>query len=321
MIKLIDNLFIYFYLLLLYLYLGYGQRYPTSRNQSTLPVSIPDHRFVPLTERYINHTKSSPQILFGDKADKRNADQIIYTTSGEIGKFYIDSEPKAVKLLKKNTHTLRAILNSQEKPFNIATSTIKDLSSVKLGNLSTSILTERSICSLQSIDKQNKLIGNTPHYTVSPTSFPKLDSSSASMANNYNSTNNSAMNGSGGSSSGGGGSGLNKTSRGNNDSARGGDNGDTYRDDYNNNTGNTKQLKGSSSSSNSKSNYDEVNQDKKTLYLSTLKNLDSYFDNPYRRDLIAATIPPGSEQLQRWTAASNDFCAQSSKQWTLKLRK
>ena len=308
-------LFIYFYLFLIYL--GYGQRYPTSRNQSTLPVSIPDHRHVPLTERYINHTKSSPQILFGDKADKRNADQIIYTTSGEIGKFYIDSEPKAVKLLKKNTHTLRAILSSQEKPFNIATSTIKDLSSVKLGNLSTSILTERSICSLQSIDKQNKLIGNTPHYTVSPTSFPKLDSSSASMANNYNS-----MNGSGGrSGGGGGGSGLNKTSRGNNDSARGGDNGDTYRDGYNN-TGNTKQLKGSSSSSsNSKSNYDEVNQDKKTLYLSTLKNLDSYFDNPYRRDLIAATIPPGSEQLQRWTAASNDFCAQSSKQWTLKLRK
>lgn len=213
--------------------------------------------------------------------------------------------------MKKNTHTLRAILDSQEKPFDIATSTIKDLSSVKLGNLSTSILTERSICSLQSIEKQNKLIGNTPHYTVSPTSFPILDSSSGSMANNYN--------GSGGST---GGVELNRTSRGY-------DNRD--RDGYNART-TMKQLKESinSSSSNnirrendndSRNNNNQFIQDNKTLYLSTLKNLDSYFDNPYRRDLVAATIPPGSEQLQRWTAASNDICAQSSKQWTLKLRK
>lgn len=211
--------------------------------------------------------------------------------------------------MKKNTHTLRAILDSQEKPFDIATTTIKDLSSVKLGNLSTSILTERSICSLQSIEKQNKLIGNTPHYTVSPTSFPMLDSSSGSMANNYN-----------GSSGSTGGVGLNRTSRGY-------DNGDN--DGYTART--TKQLKGNinSSSSNNISrgndndsrNNNQFIQDNKTLYLTTLKNLDSYFDNPYRRDLVAATIPPGSEQLQRWTAASNDICAQSSKQWTLKLRK
>lgn len=155
------------------------------------------------------------------------------------------------------------------------------------------------------------MIGNTPHYTVSPTSFPTLDSSSGSMANNYNSTNNVVMSVNGGSTGGGGG--LNRTSR-------EGDNGDTYRDGKN--TNNTKQWKGSSSSNSNKYiNYNQVNQEKNTLYLSTLKNLDSYFDNPYRRDLVAATIPPGSEQLQRWTAASNDFCAQSSKQWTLKLRK
>lgn len=132
------------------------------------------------------------------------------------------------------------------------------------------------------------------------------------MANNYN----GVMNGSSGSP---GGVGLNRTSR--------------DRDGYTNGT--TKQLKESinSSSSNnirrgndSRNNNDsrinnQLIQDNKTLYLSTLKNLDSYFDNPYRRDLVAATIPPGSEQLQRWTAASNDICAQSSKQWTLKLRK
>lgn len=169
---------------------------------------------------------------------------------------------------------------------------------------------------MQSIEKQNKLIGNTPHYTVSPTSFPILDSSSGSMANNYN----GVMNGSYESTGDGGG--LNRTSRGY-------DNGD--RDGYT--TGTTKQLKrslNSSSSNNIRRGNDsrdnngsnnQIIQDNKTLYLSTLKNLDSYFDNPYRRDLVAATIPPGSEQLQRWTAASNDICAQSSKQWTLKLRK
>jgi hypothetical protein len=127
------------------------------------------------------------------------------------------------------------------------------------------------------------------------------------MANNYN----GVMNGSNGSTGDGGG--LNRTSRGY-------DNGD--RDGYTTRT--TKQLKGSLYSSSSREyngSNNQIIQDNKTLYLSTLKNLDSYFDNPYRRDLVAATIPPGSEQLQRWTAASNDICAQSSKQWTLKLRK
>jgi len=285
---------------------GYGQRYPTSRNQCTLPVSIPIYRHLPLTERYLNHTKSSPQILLGDKADKRQADQIVYTTNGEIGKFYIDSEPKAVKLLKKNTHILRNILDSYEKPFDVATTTIKDLSSVKLGNLSTSILTERSIGSLKSIEKQNKVIGNTSHYTVSPTAFPKLDSSSGSMNGNViSNVSNRDGDGSGYNSS-------NTTKeKGNIDMKELKSNSNNINDiNYNNrNNHNIYQSKG------------EDFDNKKTLYLSTLKKLDNYFDNSYRRDLVAATIPPGSEQLQRWTAASNDFCAQSSKQWTLKLRK
>lgn len=79
---------------------GYGQRYLTSRNQPTLPRSVPLQRHPPKSERFLRATTSTQQIGTDARAERRNADQIRMQTSGEIGSFYIDAESEAVKLGK-----------------------------------------------------------------------------------------------------------------------------------------------------------------------------------------------------------------------------
>lgn len=81
-------------------YLGYGQRYLTSRNQPTLPRSVPLQRHPPKSDRFLRVTSSTHQIGTDARAERRNADQIRMQTSGEIGSFYIDAESEAVKLGK-----------------------------------------------------------------------------------------------------------------------------------------------------------------------------------------------------------------------------
>ena len=53
-----------------------------------------------MSDRFTRVTSSTQLIGIGDRADRRNADQIRFQTSGEVGKFYIDAEPEAVKLGK-----------------------------------------------------------------------------------------------------------------------------------------------------------------------------------------------------------------------------
>lgn len=79
---------------------GYGQRYLTSRNQPTLPRSVPLQRHPPPSDRFARVTSSTQLIGTDARAERRNADQIRNQTSGEIGRFYIDSESEAVKLGK-----------------------------------------------------------------------------------------------------------------------------------------------------------------------------------------------------------------------------
>lgn len=81
-------------------FIGYGQRYLTSRNQPTLPRSVPLQRHPPPSDRFSRVTSSTQLIGTDARAERRNADQIRNQTSGEIGRFYIDSESEAVKLGK-----------------------------------------------------------------------------------------------------------------------------------------------------------------------------------------------------------------------------
>ena len=57
---------------------GYGARIPTARNMPTLPASIPQYRYPPLSERSENLFRSKLMGLTGDKADKRYADQVVH---------------------------------------------------------------------------------------------------------------------------------------------------------------------------------------------------------------------------------------------------
>lgn len=69
---------------------GNGCRWPTSRNAQSLPASVPQFRHPPDSERYLNGIKSKVQIKSDEASLKRNAEQVVFQTSGEIGKFLID---------------------------------------------------------------------------------------------------------------------------------------------------------------------------------------------------------------------------------------
>lgn len=83
--------------------IGYGVRYLTSRNQPTVPSSVPMIRHEPLSDRYLRVTSCTKIISNDFQSQKRNADQIKFQTSGEIGKFYVDSESEGLKVCRK-TH-------------------------------------------------------------------------------------------------------------------------------------------------------------------------------------------------------------------------
>jgi hypothetical protein len=64
---------------------------------------------------------TAPTKLIGDdgRAERRNADQIMFQTSGEVGRFYIDPESQGVKLGKS---PLKPIKHSIEPQFNLGMS-------------------------------------------------------------------------------------------------------------------------------------------------------------------------------------------------------
>ena len=80
---------------------GYGARVSTARNVQTLPASIPQYRYPPVSERSENLFRSRPMGLTGYKADKRLADQIVHQTSGDYGKFLIGVDSSDARLFMK----------------------------------------------------------------------------------------------------------------------------------------------------------------------------------------------------------------------------
>lgn len=66
---------------------GYGARVPTARNQPTLPASIPQYRYPPVSERSSEAFKSTILDLEGDKARKKHCEQLQYQSSGDYGRY------------------------------------------------------------------------------------------------------------------------------------------------------------------------------------------------------------------------------------------
>jgi hypothetical protein len=80
--------------------LGYGKRYPTERNQMTHPANVPKYRHVPDSEDFIKGCSSTKVIKTDDKALQRNAQAVVFQTSGDYGKHYLGMDPPLLKLQK-----------------------------------------------------------------------------------------------------------------------------------------------------------------------------------------------------------------------------
>jgi len=80
---------------------GYGMRYPTERNQMTHPANVPQFRHPPDSERFLAGTKSTQIIKKDDRSIHRNAEQIVYQTSGEVGLHFHGIEPEPLKLNRR----------------------------------------------------------------------------------------------------------------------------------------------------------------------------------------------------------------------------
>lgn len=87
---------------------GYGATIPTARNIPTLPMSIPQFRHPPDTPSYTEGMKSKPLRRTGSGADRKNADQMMFQTSGDYGKYLI------VKNGNHKTLTKNSMQNSMQ---------------------------------------------------------------------------------------------------------------------------------------------------------------------------------------------------------------
>lgn len=83
------------------IFLGYGARYPTSRNTMTLPANVPLHRMPPDTERFLQGCRSTQRVKLDDRAMKRQADTLALLTSGEIGYHTLGRQPDSVRINMK----------------------------------------------------------------------------------------------------------------------------------------------------------------------------------------------------------------------------
>ena len=77
---------------------GNGVRVLTSRNQMTLPHSVPQFRALPDTDQYKKDTSSYQLIRKDEASQKRNAEGINMQTSGDYGKYLLEYNTKSVRL-------------------------------------------------------------------------------------------------------------------------------------------------------------------------------------------------------------------------------
>jgi hypothetical protein len=96
---------------------GYGARYPTNRNRMTLPANVPSYRHVPDSERYLRKTSSTRVIKTDEESVKRNAQQVMYQTSGEIGFHYLGFDPEPIRLNKKPLRSTSVVKSVPKEKF------------------------------------------------------------------------------------------------------------------------------------------------------------------------------------------------------------
>lgn len=99
---------------------GYGARYPTSRNQMTLPANVPKYRRPPDTERFMQGCTSTIRVKTDDRAMKRYADQVVHQTSGEIGQHYLGFTPENVRTHMKPLNSTTSLGGSKVKDYSYA---------------------------------------------------------------------------------------------------------------------------------------------------------------------------------------------------------
>ena len=71
---------------------------PTSRNMPTLPACVPTMRYPPESARFLEGTAPAQVIRKDSSSIKRNAEAMIFQTSGDYGRWYTDPNSDAVKL-------------------------------------------------------------------------------------------------------------------------------------------------------------------------------------------------------------------------------
>jgi hypothetical protein len=91
--------------------IGYGARVPTERNKMSLPANVPRYRHPLDTERFLHGRSSVQRIKVDEQSQKRNADQILRQTSGEIGLHYLGFDPEPIRLNKKPLHETKTNLH------------------------------------------------------------------------------------------------------------------------------------------------------------------------------------------------------------------
>lgn len=67
----------------------------------TLPANVPAFRHVPDSDRYLRGTSSTKVIKNDDHSFVRNAQQVMYQTSGEVGYHYLGFDPEPIRMNKK----------------------------------------------------------------------------------------------------------------------------------------------------------------------------------------------------------------------------
>lgn len=126
--------------------IGYGKRYPTERNQMSVPANVPKYRHLPDSADFVKGSSSTKVIKTDDNALTRNAQSIVFQTSGDYGKHYLGIDPPVLKLQKTGISPAQTISRqSPWKPenFRAAASDVTARS-----DISESLMTDRS--SLQS---------------------------------------------------------------------------------------------------------------------------------------------------------------------------
>ncbi len=215
------------------------------------------------------------RVFHDDRAQKRLADQMSMQTSGEYGKFLIDTDSKAIKLncgkipnqiVKRAPKPQPEFKETTDRYYSARLGTPMDLTFNR--DTSTQYLTK----STSNFSSNNQTDGSNPFHH--------------SSSNNLNSRSNSAQVSAR--------SDLN--SRSDIGSAR-----------------NSVQLSGRDNFFNSNSHNNFGNSGygtttSKTQYTDTLRSLDKQFNNASRRDLFAASLPARSSHEQIYTVAGEFVC-------------